>query len=187
MIAVMRGHRPRILMAIAASTFTAAVVLRPMTIEVTIPASGPPEPEVAQQILVGLLDNISVAMLEPSDALFQTTLVPFVLHEKMAEVGAEIRRGLAVTLPTGALARTDYVQNIEIQEITAPGAKNESRIFASWTASVIGGHWGHQHRRFIEYRALLDIVSKNGSWKLTGLTILEARTLDTTQVNSPIS
>ena len=44
---------------------------------------------------------------------------------------------------------------------------------ATWRAAGSVGHWGHVHRRINRYMADLTVEPVEGSWKLTGLEILE--------------
>jgi hypothetical protein len=179
-VAAMRKRAPQLFSAVAASALTAAIFLRPMTVDIPIPITGSPEPEFAQIIMDGLLENINVAMLEPNVELLDTALAPFVLQSKIPDVSSEIRRGFSVTLPSGALAQTDAIENIEIQGISSTEPKGGSSILASWTALVSGGHWGHQHQRAVEYRALFDVSQKGGVWYLDGLTVLESKSPEPT-------
>ncbi|MCP5114509.1 MAG: hypothetical protein GY953_27080, partial [bacterium] len=172
----LRGHAKPVLLAVAASACTAAFLLRATTIGIPLAASTALDPELAEPVLERIVGNIGVAMLETTDPDYRAALSPFVVDEKTDSVGDEIRRGLSVTLPSGALAQIDSVENISVQEMSSEDGGNQ--VLASWQSLVSGGHWGHQHRRVIEYRALLDITADQGDWKLSGLTILGARTPD---------
>jgi len=111
-------------------------------------------------------------MLETEDAAFAEALDTFVPSEEAEAVGAEMRRGLSVTLPTGAHAITDSIEEVKIEKIE-PRA-NGIDVLVRWTANMSGGHWGHQHRRRVSYRGLLDLEETDGVWKLRGLTVLSA-------------
>ncbi|MCP4385284.1 MAG: hypothetical protein GY798_28385 [Hyphomicrobiales bacterium] len=129
----------------------------------------------SDSVVEKILSNISITMLETRSDRFDAAMMPFVEADSIGAVGGEIRRGLSVSLPSGALARVEAVDEIDIQDVSE--TEGGSRILASWYAYASGGHWGHQHRRVIEYRALLDVDEKQGVWKLTDLTVLKARTL----------
>lgn len=136
---------------------------------------GQPDKEVAISVVESILSNVGVSMLEPEPETLRLALSPFVPEENIDEIGNEIDRGLSVILPSGARARTDTIENLTIEEISLGDGRNQSRVLASWTARVSGGHWGHQHKRVVQYRGLLDLSRANGSWYLDGLTILNAR------------
>ncbi|CUH44471.1 hypothetical protein [Ruegeria atlantica] len=139
-----------------------------------LPITGDLRQSEASQVLDGILKNASIAMLSVDEAVFQASLDPFVPIENQKGVGAEMRRGLSVSLPSGALARTEAIDGIKVDEAESFG--DGQQILASWNAYVSGGHWGHLHRRVIKYRALFDVSVKSGVWYLTGLTVLEAHT-----------
>jgi hypothetical protein len=46
-------------------------------------------------------------------------------------------------------------------------------------SAVVGsvGHWGHLHERRNRYRAMLEVVPREGLWKLAELEILEEERL----------
>ncbi|NRB18333.1 MAG: hypothetical protein HRU33_12375 [Rhodobacteraceae bacterium] len=158
--------------------FALAYPATSVSYSVSFPGSAKLDMITAEKIVSQVVHNMAVSQLEVLPERFIASLGLYVAMEDVEEVGAEIRRGLSVNLPSGALAQTDSIQEIKIEEVSATGTRNESRLLASWTTHVSGGHWGHQHLRAIEYRALLDVVLREGSWKLTGLTILEGRTPD---------
>lgn len=148
----------------------AAVTLSAFTVSVPLP--GPPDQKAATDISRAILTNTATAMLETGDAAFAEALDTFVPSEEAEAVGAEMRRGLSVTLPTGAHAITDSIEEVKIEKIE-PRA-NGIDVLVRWTANMSGGHWGHQHRRRVSYRGLLDLEETDGVWKLRGLTVLSA-------------
>ena len=83
-----------------------------------------------------------------------------------------MRRGLSVTLPTGARALTDDIDDVTIEKIEP--RDGGIGVLARWIANMSGGHWGHEHRQRVAYRGLLDLEETDGVWKLRGLTILNA-------------
>lgn len=179
------GRRPHLIgMAIVA--FIAAIPLRSYAVSISIPNSGPPSIPVASQITTQMVENVGITMLEVSQTGFEQALAPFVMQANKGPVGDEIRRGLSVSLPSGAEAQVEEINAVNIEEVSG-GENGTSRILASWTAFVSGGHWGHLHRRQLDYRALLDVSQQGNNWYLDGLTILEARmpTLATTMVSNP--
>lgn len=154
----------------------ALVVLVAGTVATRAAWTRPSEPEPAQayEATLAILNNASAAMLETTPQGFQRALEPFVEEVQIQDVGREIRRGLSVTLPSGALARTDEIIALEIDQISPSVEDHSSQILAQWTAAVSGGHWGHLHSRRVTYRGLFDVSEVDGRWTLTGLTILSA-------------
>jgi hypothetical protein len=156
------------LLAVAASVATARVGVLPVSLP-----SREPTPPAAAAIAEAMLNNAADATLETAPERFDRALTPFVAAGDVAAVGAEMRRGLAVTLPSGALARTEAIRAVAVEEVTP--RDDGVVLLASWIAEVAGGHWGHLHRRDVTYRALMDVRQVDGAWMLEGLTVLGAR------------
>ncbi|SFB72967.1 hypothetical protein [Tropicimonas isoalkanivorans] len=169
-----RGGRRLGLLAGAAMALCAAVVAAPVSTRISLPGQPEPTAEAAQQLMSGLLNNAGTAMLETRSDAFAEALTQFVPAERITEVGAELHRGLAVTLPSGAMARTDEIVDLKVERIDPAENGTGSQILATWAASVSGGHWGHLHRRQVTYRGLVDVSRQQDRWYLDGLTILSA-------------
>ncbi|MHA3980625.1 hypothetical protein ACW9UR_23410 [Halovulum sp. GXIMD14794] len=157
----------------AGVTGVAMVLFWSQTTEVRLPAAGTPDGETAQEVMAGLLSNIGTALLETEQDGFDTALAGFVPAYSTGPVGAEIRRGLSVTLPSGARGRIEKITGIAIETVTGIEGGG-SQILARWNAEVSGGHWGHLHRLQVSYRGLLDVSHEAGAWQLDGLTVLGA-------------
>jgi hypothetical protein len=166
----------RIVAGIAGGTVLAAAIFAlPATRVIHLPGAGSPDQIAIHSIISGMLGNISAAMLEVEPEQFVAALEPFVAESYRPEVASELRRGLSVTLPSGALARTDEIVELWIED-TAPGeARRDNQILARWTSAVSGGHWGHMHRRQVTYRGLFDVTRTGTEWHLKGVTILSSK------------
>ncbi len=169
------GSRRFVFLACASVVMGAAVAVAPMTNRIALPGQPEPDVQAAQKLMSGLLHNVGTAMLETRPGGFAEALHPFVPSDRVAEVGAELRRGLSVTLPSGALARTDEIVDLKVERIEPASDGVGNQILATWTSSMSGGHWGHQHRRFVTYRGLVDVSRQADRWYLDGLTILSAQ------------
>ena len=51
-------------------------------------------------------------------------------------------------------------------------------IKTKWTATGSDGHWGHIHSRQNVYDAILTLAVVDGSWKITGIELLEEKRID---------
>lgn len=140
---------------------------------ITVHSPGGSGKEAAKLISDAMLKNAATAMLETQPETFDVALESFVAEEEIGPVGAEMRRGLSVTLPSGARALTETIEDVKVEKVESSG--DGVNVLARWTATVSGGHWGHLHRRKIHYRGLMDLEEMNRVWKLRGLTILSAR------------
>lgn len=162
--------------AIAIVAVLAAVVALPVKATVPIPNSGQLDTAAAQEVMAVLLDNVGATILENDQKRFSETLAPFVLPKAIDAVGAEIQRGLSVTLPSGARARIASVDELQVEEISPTSDGNGHQVLASWNAEVVGSHWGHAHQRLVRYRGLFDLFQVDGDWYLGALTVLGAQT-----------
>ncbi len=153
----------------------ASVVTLPIRYSLPFLNDRAPDEAATHLVVEGLLGNISTAMLEPNAQRFETALNPFVDADSRTQVGDELRRGLSVTLPSGALARTDKIVDLQIESLSPGETRGDHQILANWTAQVSGGHWGHLHRQSIQYRGLMNVSRYGDQWQLDGLTVLSAK------------
>lgn len=172
-LAVKGAHKARRLVA-AGIAIALAGAASPVTSELRLPLSRGLEVETAANVLSGLVENAGVAALETQKDAFFGALAPFVAEANQAAVGGEILRGLTVTLPSGARGRVEEINELVVEEVGAPADDGSQTVLAHWTATLSGGHWGHQHRRNITYRALVEITPQDSTWMLSGLTVLRA-------------
>ena len=107
-----RGSR-RVVLPAAAVALAAAGLAASLTTRIALPGRSAPSAEAARQLMAGMLDDIGTAMLETRPEGFAAALAPFVAPDRAGAVGAELRRGLSVTLPSGAMARTEAIVDLE--------------------------------------------------------------------------
>jgi len=147
-----------------------------------IPIANPlavvPDDAVALDTVAELLDSVSAAYLLPVADRRREALRAVVTDQSLTDVAAELDRGFAIRVPGGGLARIDAISDLSVGDLTPVEAGYGFQTIAAWTVDARAGHWGHDHRRVVNYRAIIDVVEDAGSWKLEGLTVLEARTPD---------
>jgi len=93
----------------------------------------------------------------------------------LAALMEELGRALAIKVAGGGIARVDAIENLVLKDITTLEGRSGFRSVAEWTAKASAGHWGHAHRRTIRFRALVELVDDDGTWKLTGITVVDAK------------
>jgi hypothetical protein len=49
---------------------------------------------------------------------------------------------------------------------------------ASWTVKASAGHWGHNHKRQVSYRAWVELSEEADVWKLAAITVVDAKQLN---------
>lgn len=144
-------------------------------VEMNNPLAGPPDTENSVQIFSALLENINSANLE-TDAAVEAQLLETVLSESSKNsVMAELDRALSVRIAGGGLARVHTIRDISMSEISTLPEGTGFQSLAEWTAIASAGHWGHDHRRNLRYRALVEVEREEGAWKLSGITVIETR------------
>ncbi len=161
-------------LAAAGIALALSVAASPVTSELRLPFSRGLDADTAGTVLSGLVRNAGVASLETQPAAFVAALDAFVADTEQDAVGREILRGLGVTLPSGARGRVEEIKGLVVEEVGTPADDGSQTVLAHWTATVTGGHWGHQHRRDVTYRALAEVLPQDGAWMLSGLTVLRA-------------
>jgi hypothetical protein len=173
--------RPRYLSRItwAGASFVcvvAAILLtRVAVIDVRNPFAGLPDEAASAKIINAVLDNVHIAYLELADPEIERALGVVVAEDGFADIKTELGRALAIKVAGGGIARVNAIEDLVIQDISALDDKAGFRSVAEWTALASGGHWGHPHRRRIRFRALMELGEFEGTWKLTGMTVVDAR------------
>ncbi len=169
-----RTNGQRLILLGLTGAFGAAAIV---TYSLNNPPTAPEPDEIAtRQIVEGLVTNIGTTMLETRDDSSVAAMEPFVEAINRDKVQAEMRRGLSVTLPSGAMARVEAISDLNVESFTPGEERNQHQVLANWTARVSGGHWGHIHRQAVSYRGLLDVSRHGDHWMLDDLTIISAKT-----------
>ncbi len=170
--------RPVWTAASGASAVAAVLLLRVTVVDVANPFAGPPDEVASVRILSEVLANVNNAYLEKDPAALRQALEIFVAAEGLTEVEEELGRALAIKVAGGGIARVDAVENVVLKDITTLEGQSGFRSLAEWTGKASAGHWGHAHRRTIRFRALVELVDDDGTWKLAGITVVDAKQLN---------
>ncbi len=169
------GGQRLILISLTGAFGAAAIVAYPVKSPMPFAMTTEPDEIATHQVVEGLLSNIGTAMLETQSDKTAAALEPFVEAGNRDDVQAEMKRGLSVTLPSGALARVEEIVDLNVESFAVGDARNRHQALANWTARVSGGHWGHFHRQAVLYRGVLDVSRHGNQWMLDGLTIISAK------------
>ena len=144
-------------------------------VEVRNPLSVLPDKNESAIIINAILDNVHIAYLESMEPELDRALATIVANHGFAETKAELTRAVAIKIAGGGIANVNAVENLTVQDITPPESGSGFRSLVEWTALASGRHWGHPHRRRIRFRALMEIGEFDGAWKLTGITVVNAK------------
>ena len=94
--------------------------------------------------------------------------------ELLTDIYLETQRGLELANQGGARVKVKSTEINSVELVARDG--NQMTIESDWTVSGSVGHWGPWLRNN-GYRANLEINVIDGTWKLTGLEILEEQRL----------
>ncbi len=96
----------------------------------------------------------------------------------LEDIYLQNRKSMVIEQAGGAQAKVKKVEilNAVAEETSARGGSHTFRT--EWTAMGTVGHWGHIHTRLNRYDALISLTPVDGSWKITGLELLEEKRID---------
>lgn len=148
------------------------------TISIPNPIDRLPDADTSSRIFAAVIENVSAANLENTEARRNQELGAVVSANAMDEVTGELDRALAIRVVGGGLARVDLVENVTLQEIRPLANASGFQALASWSVRASAGHWGHNHKRGVSYRALVELIEEADVWKLAAITVVDAKQLN---------
>jgi hypothetical protein len=144
-------------------------------VDMKIPFAGPPDENTSAKIVTDVLNNVNTAYLEKDPVALRQALGVVVASDTLPDVESELGRALAINVAGGGIARVDTIENLVLKELTSLEHQSGFRALAEWTAKASAGHWGHAHLRTIRFRAIVEFVEQDGTWKLAGITVVDTR------------
>jgi len=137
-----------------------------------------PDEETSSRIFAAVIENVNIANLESTAQRRNQELETVVAGSAMREVTEELDRALAIRVAGGGLARVDSVQDVALKDIRPLASGNGFQAVVSWNVKASAGHWGHNHRRNVSYRALVEVNEEANAWKLAAITVVDAKQLN---------
>ena len=131
----------------------------------------------AELVLDGLLENVYRAFDFRDEDVIYGSLENTVSGDLLTDIYLETRRSLELENQGGARAK---VKSVEILDATyepldsGAGFTTEAR----WNVAGSVGHWGHIHERVNQYLARVTVEPVEGTWRITGLDLLEEERID---------
>ena len=113
------------------------------------------------------LEHFNIAWLD-------RMLGELVVAENLVDVRKELNRAFAVPTRGGGVASVEMVEALTVSDLNPLDDADGFSALLGWTAEVVGRHWGHEDRRQLQFRALVDIARVDDSWLFANLTIVEA-------------
>jgi hypothetical protein len=96
----------------------------------------------------------------------------------LADLYLQNRKSFEVKRAGGAQAKVKEIEILDVAVESNPDDTSALDLQSKWTAMGTVGHWGHIHTRKNHYEAVVTIEPVNGSWKITGLELLEEKRID---------
>ncbi|MCC5877980.1 MAG: hypothetical protein JJU11_17315 [Candidatus Sumerlaeia bacterium] len=131
--------------------------------------------ERARDLAELLIRNVYRAFHYRREERIYDSLAQSLSGDLLSEVYLAIRRGLEIEAEGGGMVRIDKVT---LDDFT-PG-ELRAGSFTGTLAWIVEGrieHWGHIHERENVYTARLEAERDDDSWRITGLTVRDARRL----------
>ena len=170
-----RLSRP-IWIGVAVTCVVGAVLLRQLAvIDFRNPLAPLPDEMASAEIVKAVMDSVQNAYLQVLDEKLDRDLQAVVAPDGFSDIKAELTRAVAIKVAGGGTALVRTVQDLTVTDITPRETGDGFQAVAEWTALASGGHWGHMHRRQIRFRALLEMGAFDGSWKIAGITVVDAK------------
>jgi hypothetical protein len=132
----------------------------------------------AQTILNSLLKNVYRAFDFRQESDVYDKLSISVEGDLLTDIYLQNRKSFVIKKAGGAQARVNDVEVLSAKARPADGLDQSFVLDASWTAQGSVGHWGHVHTRKNYYDAAITIKVVDGSWKITGLELLEEKRVE---------
>jgi hypothetical protein len=172
-----RGRQNRLSVGLLFVTGIGIAVLtsRMGSVEFRNPFAGPPDNITATIIVESVLTNVNHAFLSKDKNAQDNSLAIVIVKDRIPEVAPELRRARAIKVAGGGIAWVKSIEELKVTDIIQQADTFGFRAIIDWTALASGSHFGHVHNRKIRFRALMELAPINKLWKLTGLTVLEAR------------
>ena len=170
-----------LLIGLAVLFIAGSVLLYPfLNVAVAKPAAIAPKmtDKDAVTVLESLLKNIyrSFDFREEEDVYDR--LATSVSGDLLSDIYLQNRKSLVVTQAGGARARVKEVEILDVDVNHLDDSPLGLLFHARWTAMGTVGHWGHIHIRKNQYEANITVKPVEGTWKITGLELLEEKRID---------
>ena len=137
--------------------------------------TGTPGEETAGAVVEALIRQTAIAYLERDPSKQQAALSAVADPNQLSELKPELDRIFAIPTTGGGVASIEALSVPTLEELSAAPDDGGFRALVRWQARAVGRHWGHVDQRRIGFRMLVDVGIREDSWKILGLTVLEAQ------------
>jgi hypothetical protein len=134
--------------------------------------------EDSKAIAHSLLKNVYRAFDFREEEDVYDKLAISVSGDLLTDVYLQSRKSMIIEQAGGAQAKVKQVDVLETDVKESSRQKGALDVRTKWTAVGSVGHWGHIHTRQNVYDAILTLAIADGSWKITGIELLEEKRVD---------
>ncbi len=132
----------------------------------------------SKAITLSLLKNVYRAFDFREEEDVYDKLGISVSGDLLKDVYLQSRKSMVIEQAGGAHAKVKQVEVLETDVKESNKQKGGLDVRTKWTAIGSVGHWGHIHTRQNVYDAILTLAVVDGSWKITGIELLEEKRVD---------
>jgi len=134
--------------------------------------------EDSKAITLSLLKNVYRAFDFREEEDVYDKLAISVSGDLLKDVYLQSRQSMIIEQAGGAHAKVKQVEVLETDVKQSKKQKGALDVRTKWTAVGSVGHWGHIHTRQNVYDAILTLAVVDGSWKISGIELLEEKRVD---------
>jgi hypothetical protein len=132
----------------------------------------------SKAIVLSLLKNVYRAFDFREEEDVYDKLAISVSGDLLTDVYLQSRNSMIIEQAGGAQAKVKEVAVLETEVQESNTQKGALAVRTKWTAIGSVGHWGHIHTRQNVYDAILTLSVADGSWKISGIELLEEKRVD---------
>jgi len=132
----------------------------------------------SKAIVHSLLKNVYRAFDFREEEDVYDKLAISVSGDLLTEIYLQSRKSMIIEQAGGAQAKVKQLDVLENDVRESQKQKGALDVRTKWTAIGTVGHWGHIHTRQNVYDAILTLAVTDGSWKITGIQLLEEKRVD---------
>lgn len=129
-------------------------------------------------IVLSLLKNVYRAFDFREEEDVYDKLAISVSGDLLKDVYLQSRQSMIIEQAGGAHAKVKQVEVLETDVKQSKKQQGALDVRTKWTAVGSVGHWGHIHTRQNVYDAILTLAVDDGSWKISGIELLEEKRVD---------
>jgi hypothetical protein len=134
--------------------------------------------EDSKNIALSLLKNVYRAFDFRDEEDVYDKLAISVTGDLLTDVYLQSRKSMVIERAGGAQAKIKQVEVLETEVQESNTQNGAVAMRTKWTAIGSVGHWGHLHTRQNIYDAILTLAVADGSWKISGIELLEEKRID---------